>query len=488
MERYLEGEEISHEEIVSALKDGHEPRRHLPGGVRRRHAEPGHEPPARRDRRGPALAREARRPAAAGGHARAGPRRRALRLRLQDEGRPVRRPDQLLPRLPGHDAPGRPGAQHPRPRQGAHRPAPDPARARTSKPADAFGPGDIGAVAKLKETRAGDWLAARDEPIAMPAHQAARSRSWPSRWSRTPRATRTRSSPRCGACRRRTRRSTCTATRRPASRSSPGSPRCTSRSSSTASAAASAPRSTSSRRACPTARRSARRPRPMGATRSRPAAAASSATATSRSSRCPRGATRTSSSSTRSRAASSRASFIPAVEKGCLEALPARRSRRLPGPGRARASLRRQLPLRRLLRDGLQDGRLAGDAPGARAGRLGPAGADHARHAVGARRRRGRRHRRPQQPPRAAAGHGAGGRPDRGQGRGADGGDADLRPRPALADRPARATTRWSWPATRRSRPTSRRRSWPSCSGRARPPTPEPGRGFPAAPVILDPS
>jgi elongation factor G len=38
-----------------------------------------------------------------------------------------------------------------------------------SKPADGFGPGDIGAVAKLKETRAGDWLAARDEPIEMPA-------------------------------------------------------------------------------------------------------------------------------------------------------------------------------------------------------------------------------------------------------------------------------------------------------------------------------
>ncbi len=33
---------------------------------------------------------------------------------------------------------------------------------------DEFGPGDIGAVAKLKETRAGDWLAARDEPIEMP--------------------------------------------------------------------------------------------------------------------------------------------------------------------------------------------------------------------------------------------------------------------------------------------------------------------------------
>jgi len=34
---------------------------------------------------------------------------------------------------------------------------------------DEFGPGDIGAVAKLKETRAGDWLAARDEPVQMPS-------------------------------------------------------------------------------------------------------------------------------------------------------------------------------------------------------------------------------------------------------------------------------------------------------------------------------
>src|SRR6201999_1721327 len=35
--------------------------------------------------------------------------------------------------------------------------------------ADEFGPGDIGAAAKLKETRAGDWLADRDEPISMPS-------------------------------------------------------------------------------------------------------------------------------------------------------------------------------------------------------------------------------------------------------------------------------------------------------------------------------
>ncbi len=35
--------------------------------------------------------------------------------------------------------------------------------------ANEFGPGDIGAVAKLKETKAGDWLASRDEPISMPS-------------------------------------------------------------------------------------------------------------------------------------------------------------------------------------------------------------------------------------------------------------------------------------------------------------------------------
>jgi elongation factor G len=33
---------------------------------------------------------------------------------------------------------------------------------------DAFGPGDIGAVAKLKETKAGDWLAARPVSVQMP--------------------------------------------------------------------------------------------------------------------------------------------------------------------------------------------------------------------------------------------------------------------------------------------------------------------------------
>ena len=56
MERYLEGEEISHEEIVDALKRGHQPRLDLPRRLRRRDAQPRHQPAARRDRRGPAVA------------------------------------------------------------------------------------------------------------------------------------------------------------------------------------------------------------------------------------------------------------------------------------------------------------------------------------------------------------------------------------------------------------------------------------------------
>jgi len=36
-------------------------------------------------------------------------------------------------------------------------------------PIDELGPGDIGAVAKLRETRAGDVLAAKDTPIRFPA-------------------------------------------------------------------------------------------------------------------------------------------------------------------------------------------------------------------------------------------------------------------------------------------------------------------------------
>jgi len=43
------------------------------------------------------------------------------------------------------------------------------ANGKRSTPVEELGAGDIGIVAKLKETHAGDWLAARDEPIRMPA-------------------------------------------------------------------------------------------------------------------------------------------------------------------------------------------------------------------------------------------------------------------------------------------------------------------------------
>src|SRR5205085_2096944 len=41
-------------------------------------------------------------------------------------------------------------------------------RGKESGQAEEVDPGDIGAAAKLKETKAGDWLAERDEPISMP--------------------------------------------------------------------------------------------------------------------------------------------------------------------------------------------------------------------------------------------------------------------------------------------------------------------------------
>ena len=163
-----------------------------------------------------------------------------------------------------------------------------------------FGPGDIGAVAKLKETRAGDWLAARDEPIEMPsiklpAPVMAFAIEPKSKGDEDKVFTALRRlqeedptidlhrDPQTGEqivaglsqvhveviVERLRERFGAEVTLKP-----PG---------------------------CPTRRRSAARPRRTAATRSRPAAAASSATATSRSSRSNR--ERASSSSTRSRAA-----------------------------------------------------------------------------------------------------------------------------------------------------------------------------------------
>ena len=105
------------------------------------------------------------------------------------------------------------------------------------------------------------------------------------------------------------------------------------------------------------------------------------------------------------------AQLHPGGREGLRRGDAARRRRRLPGQGRPRAPLRRLRALGRLVGDGVQDGRLDRDAPGARAGRRGAARADHARHARRARGGRRRRHRRPQLAPRAPAGHGARARP-----------------------------------------------------------------------------
>ena len=170
MERYLADEEISHDEIVAALKDGTNHGSLFPVACGVATANLGtnrlldaivEDLPSPVKHGGPRAARD---------HLRPGRReRRHVRLRLQDAGRPVRRAHQPVPRLPGRHEPRHPRAEHPHARQGAHRPAAELRGQGARRTPTSSGPGDIGAVAKLKETRAGDWLAARDEPISMPS-------------------------------------------------------------------------------------------------------------------------------------------------------------------------------------------------------------------------------------------------------------------------------------------------------------------------------
>ena len=154
----------------------HEPRRHLPGRLRRRHAQPRRRTACstRSSRTCPSPVKHGG-AGAARGHARARRGRRAVRLRLQDAGRPVRRAHQPLPRLPGRDAATTRQVLNTRAHAKERIGQLLRSEGKETAHADEFGPGDIGAVAKLKETRAGDWLAARDEPIAMPRDQAARA-------------------------------------------------------------------------------------------------------------------------------------------------------------------------------------------------------------------------------------------------------------------------------------------------------------------------
>ena len=114
MERYLEGEEIGGEELSRRARSGRVARRALPGRLRRRDPEPRDHRPARPARRGHSLAgREARR----------GREQRHRGLRLQDRRRPVRRADHGFPRALGHVEGRLDARQHEDEGKGAARPA-----------------------------------------------------------------------------------------------------------------------------------------------------------------------------------------------------------------------------------------------------------------------------------------------------------------------------------------------------------------------------
>ena len=130
--------------------------------------------------------------------------------------------------------------------------------------------------------------------------------------------------------------------------------------------------------------------------------------------------------------------FIPAVEKGIVEAMAGGVIAGYPMKDVRVRLLRRPAPLGRLVGDGVQDRRLDGVQAGGRRRRRLPARADHGDDDRRPRGRGRRRDRRPQLAPRAAARHGAEGDRDRDQGRGADGRGARLRARPARDHRRAR--------------------------------------------------
>ena len=176
MERYLEGEEISHEEIVAALKEGTNHGGIFPVtcGVATRNLGT--------NRLLDAIVEDLPSPVKHGGLELAGDHARARRGRRRcSPTSSRRRADPFAGRINlfrVYQGTMRPDSHVLNTRahaQGAHRPAARVPRARRAAHADEFGPGDIGAVAKLKETHAGDWLADRDEPIADAGDRAARA-------------------------------------------------------------------------------------------------------------------------------------------------------------------------------------------------------------------------------------------------------------------------------------------------------------------------
>ncbi len=234
MERYLEGEEIDHDEIVRVLKQGVTAGRIFPGDLRRRDPQPRHRAAAGGAGRGPAFA----------GYAgvrcpRQG--RTARRLRSSPTRRDRSSPTSSRP-SPTPTPAGSTSSASTAARLDSDSHALNVTRGKKERigqigqplgkelrPCDELGAGDIGAVAKLKETRAGDVLCDGPEEIAFAPLEPAGSgdglrlraevEGRRGEGGRGGAATdRGRPDPRCPPRR-----------RRPASRSSPASPRSTSR-------------------------------------------------------------------------------------------------------------------------------------------------------------------------------------------------------------------------------------------------------------------
>ena len=160
MERYLEGEELAARGGRDALKNAVTRGELFPvacGSRRRTSARP---------RCSTCSSRASRRRPRSGSPSRS--TRRHRRVRLQDPRRPVRGPHQRLPRPLGH-ARRRLEARRTRARTARSGSAScSTLQGKEHAPADAFGAGDIGAVAKLKDMQTGDLLLEKSDDFELP--------------------------------------------------------------------------------------------------------------------------------------------------------------------------------------------------------------------------------------------------------------------------------------------------------------------------------
>ncbi len=171
LEKYLEGTELTDEEVRGALHAAALGGTLVPILPAAASAAQGRGRGARRDQPLPARAEGAgahrSRRQGQGGRDRVRPQRAPGRARLQDHRRPLR-PGELLPGAPRHDARRLPPAQRAeRPGGAAQRPRPADGQAGGHRAATSP-PGDIGAVTKLAVTATGDTLCAKEAPVTLP--------------------------------------------------------------------------------------------------------------------------------------------------------------------------------------------------------------------------------------------------------------------------------------------------------------------------------